>query len=242
MKVAENYNIVIEGRGLEGTAKDSYEAKVIGMVHGIGATRAGKILLHWIKNSGTHRDWVLIAPYSQAAQYGVCNAIAWDDLWPVQIGTREVMASKVNFSPETFMHATCHLGLNFTPLEVLVHELVHAQRHVTRIAKDVPLTGPLAGYENEEEFFAVMFTNVWSSTHSLTSVSRDGLRSDHGTGRLATPNDDSDVFMTNRDNYRLIKKYCSQQPKMTRELADIQVKFNPFRTYYTWKAKNIEIR
>jgi hypothetical protein len=214
------------------------------MVQGLGATRIGKILLHFIKNSGTQRDWVLIAPYSAKfhSEYRVCNALAWDDLWPVTIGTTEVMATRVNFSPETFMKSPCHAGPGSTTFEVLVHELVHAQRHVSRVARNVPLDGAMAGYENEEEFFAVVFANTWASSHARGPVDVDGLRSDHGTGRLPAAQQDSEVFLSNRDHYRLVKKYCEQQPELTRQVAEVDLKFNPFRTYYAWKAKNKVVR
>src|SRR5262249_37264383 len=86
----------LEGRGLRGAEKDRYEATVFGMVRGLSATRVGKVLLSWIKHNRTHRDWVWIVPYGPEnyAKYGKCNALAWDDRWPVQIGRTEVMATK----------------------------------------------------------------------------------------------------------------------------------------------------
>jgi len=244
VKVAPQHNIVIEGRDLSGAAKERYETTMNGMVQGLGATRIGKILLHFIKNSGTQRDWVLIAPYSTKfhARHTACNALAWDDLWPVMIGTTEVMATRVNFSPETYAKAPCHSGPSATPFEVLVHELVHAQRHISRIARHKELKGSMDGYGNEEEFFAVVFTNVWSSAHARTSVGADGLLANHGSARMPAAQEDSEVFMANRDHYFLVKKYCEQQSELTRQVALVDVKFNPFHTYYAWKAKNKVIR
>jgi len=146
MNFLEQYNVMIEGRGLKGAAKDRYEAIVTGMVRGIAATQAGAILLSWIKHKTTHRDWVIIMPYSKAdeAEMGHCNAYALDDLYPVQVGRREIMAVPVRFTAENFMNS-CHLAPNFTPLEILVHELVHAQRIV--IGERARITGALIAEE-----------------------------------------------------------------------------------------------
>jgi hypothetical protein len=242
MKVLETYSIVIEGRGYSGAKKDRYESTIAGMLHGLAMTKAGKILLHWIKNSGTQRDWVLIVPYenTEDAKNDYCNADAWDDLWPVQIGSRQIMATKVRFSPETFQCMSgCSRGKPVSnPMEVLVHELVHAQRHVSRVATHAKLSGALSLYDTDEEFYAVAFTNVWASNHSTGNVVANGLRANHTAhARLWSPDDDSEIWMTNRDNYRMMEKYCHSQPKLTREMADIPVKFNPFRTYYNGKAR-----
>jgi len=241
MLALEQYSILIEGRGYSGAKKERYEARVAGMVNGIGQTRAGKILLHYIKNSGTQRDWVFIRPFENTseAKKDRCNAYAFDDLWVIDVGRRQIMAVPVWFSPETFMNMSpCTWGQPVSnPLHVLVHELVHAQRFVSRISNNNKLTGALAGYEYEEEFYAIVFANVWASTHTVGAATRDGLRADHGTGRLPSPEEDSEVWMTNRDNYRMVEKYCHSQSKLTREMAEIPVKFNPFRTYYAWKTR-----
>jgi hypothetical protein len=123
------------------------------------------------------------------------------------------------------------------PLHVLVHELVHAQRQVSRVSNNNKLSGALAGYEYEEEFYAIVFANVWASTHTIGAAQADGLRSDHGTGRLPSPDEDSELWMRNADNYRMVDKYCRSQSKLTRDMSEIQVKFNPFRTYYKWKER-----
>jgi hypothetical protein len=34
-----------------------------------------------------------------------------------------------------------------------------------------------------------------------------------------------------------VEKYCRSQPKFTREVSAIAVKFNPFRTYYAIKER-----
>ena len=240
MQFLEQFNVMVEGRGLKGAAKDRYEAILTGMVRGIAATQAGAILLSWIKHKTTHRDWVIIIPYSKAdeAELGHCNAYALDDLYPVQVGRREIMAVPVRFTAENFMN-TCHLGPNQTPLEVLIHELVHAQRMVARIFDPVSLKGTsLDRYDDEEEFFAVMFTNIWSSAHAVTTVrtgNAQGLRDGHDYTQLSS--EDPAQFMRDPDKYRLIAKYCDKQPQLTRSLADIQVQFNPFRVYYQMRAK-----
>ena len=234
MKVLEEFNIVVEGRGLNGPEQQRYESTMFGMIKGLASSRVGKILLRWIKKDRTHRDWVLITPYAKKyhAKYGPCNALAWDDRVPVQIGRVEVMAALLNFSPMNFTKSPCNADPVTGPMDVLVHELVHCQRSLERIMSFEKLAGALALYENEEEYFAVVFTNVYASVHSLGVVASGGLRSDHANGVLPAAQTDSAVFLTHPENYRLIRKYCRQQPGLTREVAEVPVKFNPFRTYY----------
>lgn len=243
MRALEQYRIAIEGRGLDGARKTHYEATISGMLQGIARAAVGKALLNSIQTKRTHRDWIIIVPYlkSQHAEYGRCNALAWDDRIPVQLGRTEVMAAKLNISPLDFAKSPCNAGPVMSPMDVLVHELVHCDRSLARIQSNTKLNGALAGYENEEEYFAVVFANVYASVHSLGNVADNGLRSDHDKGVLPSAEMDSAVFLANRDNYRLIAKYCQQQPKLTQEVAQAPGKFNPFRTYYEWKAKNIRV-
>lgn len=147
------------------------------------------------------------------------------------------MAAKLNFSPMSFTNNPCNADPVSGPMDVLVHELVHCQRSLSRIMSNAKLTGALAAYENEEEYFAVVFANVYASVHSRGVVDAGGLRSDHGAGVLPSAQMDSAVFMAHSENYRLIKKYCEQQPKLTRDVAAVPVKFNPFRTYYEGRAR-----
>ena len=240
MKAAEQFNIVIEGRGLPGAEKDRYESTVYGMVRGLSATKVGSILLNWIKHKRTHRDWVLIVPYGSEyySKYGKCNALAWDDRWPVQIGRTEVMAAKLNFSPLNFAHNPCNADPVSGPMDVLVHELVHCERSLSRIMSDRKLGGALAGYENEEEYFAVVYANVYASVHSVGEVVSSGLRSDHGSGVLPAADMDSAVFLSHPENRQLIQKYCEQEPGLTKEVADVAARFNPFRSYYLSKRTN----
>jgi hypothetical protein len=240
MQVAEQFNIVIEGRGLNGAEKDRYEGAVLGMVRGLSATKVGKILLSWIKHKRTHRDWVWIIPYGPEnyAKWGKCNAFAWDDRWPVQIGRTQVMAAKLNFSPLNFIHNPCNADPVSGPMDVLVHELVHCERSLSWLMSDTKLTGVLAAYENEEEYFAVVYANVYASVHSVAEVGNTGLRSDHGHGVLPAADMDSAIFLSHPENYNLIRKYCDQEPGLTQEVAEVSAKFNPFRTYYQGRAKN----
>ena len=84
----------------------------------------------------------------------------------------------------------------------------------------------------------MVYANVYASVHSRGVVADGGLRSDHDRGVLPSAQMDSAVFLANPENYRLIKKYCDQESTLTREVAGVPVKFNPFRTYYEWKARN----
>lgn len=227
-----HYFIAIEGRDLSGAARTAYEQQIVGMITIIQARKSGQLVLEYIRRSGTGR-WVTIAPYGPYWQkrYGAANALSTTD-WPP--------GAKVNFSVDTWMGpAAVGAGLfggpGYLPDEILLHELVHAQRQISGIDRDISLAKTsLSAFENEEEFFSVLVANVYISETGRTSptpgLSR--LRSDHFAGALPDGEDNDLVQLLDLDYIRLIKKYCDQHPKLSHALANVDTPFNPFRTHY----------
>jgi hypothetical protein len=61
-----------------------------------------------------------------------------------------------------------HIEANrgFLSDEIMFHELVHAHRGSLRIASDTPLGGGLIRYGNQEEFLAIVMSNIYISARA----------------------------------------------------------------------------
>ncbi|MCL2713376.1 MAG: hypothetical protein FWD68_01955 [Alphaproteobacteria bacterium] len=110
--------------------------------------------------------------------------------------------------------------------EVLFHELVHAMRQI----RGLVFLGLLRdGFQNEEEFIAILLTNIYSSeTHRPP-------RSNHLDLRCEADDTDA-VFLPelNPPTYRslTIGKLVLQQQEMALEIGAVPADFNPIRQYY----------
>jgi hypothetical protein len=240
------YFIAIEGRDLAGAARSDYEQQVVATIKNIQARKSGRLLLYWIRHAGPGL-WVVIAPYGPywEKRYGKENALAQPEAELLSEGFGVKWAMKVNFSVGTWAlpcsaASTLCGGPGFLPDEVLLHELVHTQRHISGLDRQVSLKGTsLEAYENEEEFFAVTVANLYMSESGRTASAVPGqsrLRSDHGSGALSADEDWDLVQFVDPEYVRLVKKYCEQHPNLSRGLAGVDAKFNPFRTHYRLDA------
>jgi hypothetical protein len=119
------------------------------------------------------------------------------------------------------------------PDEILFHEIVHASR----------LIGNDFGPRNEEEFFAVLVTNIYMSEKGKR-FSELRYRYDARSRGLKASEAQPYGFLLqtdevmNEDHYVLIDKYCRQHPQVAPMIAKAPVEFNPIREYYALKEKN----
>ncbi|MEJ1157397.1 M91 family zinc metallopeptidase [Prosthecomicrobium sp. N25] len=112
--------------------------------------------------------------------------------------------------------------------EVLFHELVHAYRYMDGAGDRRKVT---AGYQNEEEFMAVVVTNIY-----LSEKKQLILRGDHGHGARSMS---SSQFLDNVQNInppprQILDRFKSRQPRFYRDLAAIRghiAPFNPIRVH-----------
>jgi len=110
--------------------------------------------------------------------------------------------------------------------EVLFHELVHAMRQIRGL---IYLGIPRDGFQNEEEFIAILLTNIYSSeTHRPP-------RSNHVDLRCEA--DDTDAAFLPEltpPTYRslTIGKLILQQKEIALEIGTVPADFNPIRQYY----------
>ena len=241
-----NYSVVIDTKWMDDDVASDYTDLIEGILNQIGSSTVGRAVLAKIKAHG----WVVIVPYSSddADKYGVCNALSrkkflldgfeateFDSPVPVTgIGT------EIAFSPKTWGAADpfgCAHQPGSQPDDVLIHELIHAGRRLGGDMKQVPLTGSLADYDSEEEFFAVMVTNIdISEAGRQGSAFNTNLVANHGVAPLNAPLNISEVFMLQPGIWNLVDKYCTQHPNIVPMIAQSPAQFNPVRTYFAWKA------
>ncbi|MFL5241233.1 MAG: hypothetical protein ACJ8FY_03925 [Gemmataceae bacterium] len=112
------------------------------------------------------------------------------------------------------------------PDEALFHELVHALRQMYGLYYPFPTMGSLVDYGDEEEFFAIVATNVYISAKNKN----DQLRASHnGFEPLAAPLNTSSGFVDDSDNRQLLQRQCFANKVLWFELAVSNAQFNPFR-------------
>lgn len=113
--------------------------------------------------------------------------------------------------------------------EILLHEMVHALRYMQGVDNPVPTTGR---YKNEEEFLALVVTNVYMSKKKGNKL----LRPDYErVGPLQAPWNTSDGFLTDSENKSILEYYSKAWQPVFGQLGDIETAFNPFRPFKTPK-------
>jgi hypothetical protein len=141
------------------------------------------------------------------------------------VGTGKGSDIELQFSPDVIAKTNCYGGkFGSLPDEVFVHECVHALRKMQGKSNPYPTRNPL--YTNEEEFLAIVTTNVYMSEKG----SKD-LRRDHaGHSRLEPPLNTSAGFLSNPENLHLMKLYhLLWLPTFLNLAKVITAPFNPFR-------------
>lgn len=224
------YFIAIQARDLDSEASPRYERQVRGFISMIAGRQSGRLILEWIRRSGTGR-WVLIVPYGPYYQRTArVQALTKSPDWWTE---HPLVGAKLNFSPEVLMGPDAiRLGIvgmpGALPDAALLHELVHAQRCVSGLSEKVQLTNSLHRYHDQEEFFATIVTNIY-----LSELGSPRLRNGHGLEILPAGGDTDGRVLISNDYVDLVKKYCTQHPRLSRALAKVKTQYNPFRAYYS---------
>lgn len=113
--------------------------------------------------------------------------------------------------------------------DVLMHELIHALRQMEGNLNAIPTEDKLRAYDDDEEFLAIVTTNVYISA----SKRNDQLRADHhGFKALAAPLNTSQGFLADADNLAMLAKYYIDEADLYQKVAlvtETEAKFNPFR-------------
>ncbi len=225
MDIPTHYRININPVGLAGHSATTYTRKVTDHLTWIYRTKVGRILLDSIRYHGLPTE---IRPYTG----GNCNAIGGGET-PVGGAFRGV----VMYSPDTFsLHGACsatksvkNRGLYWD--EILFHELVHVFRNVSRKWNKQALIGGLYRYDDTEEFFAVLLTNIYISDRS--NKIKTGLRSDHhGFGPLqASFAEPFGFFASGMQTFTLVKQLVTDNHGLSVRVANVNAPFNPIADY-----------
>jgi Effector protein len=140
------------------------------------------------------------------------------------------MWGKPGFDPTTSLSTGTSgiSGPGSEPDEVLFHEMVHATRYMHGVSGERAVN---KGYENQEEFFAVVLANIY-----LAEKGRMDLRaSHHGHHTLMNPL----AFLENTQNITptprvLMQQLHDEQRRFFKELGSISERvawWNPVRSY-----------
>jgi hypothetical protein len=113
--------------------------------------------------------------------------------------------------------------------EILLHEMVHALRYMQGVSNPVPTT---ARYKNEEEFLAVVITNVYVSKKKGNTLLSPAYRK---YGPLQAPLNTTAGFLEDtleeKENKRILTFYSTHWQPVFGRLGEVDTLFNPFRPF-----------
>jgi hypothetical protein len=138
--------------------------------------------------------------------------------------------SFVEFSPEAYVSGSKSrpTGPGWEDDEVLFHELVHASRQVVGAVYLLPVT---QGYDNEEEYIAIVLCNIYIREKHHAAA----LRGDHGQATLKDPERFLDnVQKVDLEPRVLLERFGLRQKHFFDDLVRIDASttpFNPVRQY-----------
>jgi hypothetical protein len=140
-------------------------------------------------------------------------------------GTGKGSDGKIYFSADEWVKSSCDTkGIGSQTDEVLVHEMVHALRNAQGKSNWIPTNNKR--YDNDEEFLAVVVTNVYISAKGGAR-----FRADHwGHKELKPPLNTSKGFLGDPDNLKIMSIYRLVWTAVFTALAGVaSAQFNPFR-------------
>jgi hypothetical protein len=140
-------------------------------------------------------------------------------------GTRICKGTGTGSAVDLYFWSADPLGLRghtYSEDDVLLHELVHALRMVSGVEYGQPVTGG-GGYGNQEEFLAVLVTNMYRSNKNLPLF-------DYNLNPI-----DAKTFLDKRISpspRQLIRRLRDSQPSLFAALKSVQAPFNPVKQFF----------
>ena len=247
------FDVTIDGSSLKSYGQiNAYELAVLTDLNHIYNSQTGRVLFNDFR--GTGRSIKIVPEEKNGTNANARGVSAKDSLplgekYPDGCSWLESLSGKRGCSSPTIGSGRgSNAVIEFSPLkyndkypgfrpdEILIHEMVHAIRDARGINggnKELLAGSIFRGgkiYDNEDEFIAILITNIYSSEQK-----RPSLRMDHnGFGDLDTDTDET--FLPHRDEsdyrYRLLHKLVAQDTVLALELQKIPSKFNPIRRFF----------
>lgn len=222
------YNFSINPAGLAGAQRTHYVNQVQADLNRIYCTTSGQILLNCIRDPNFPVE-IRTHPIHE------CNASGGGEM------RGGVFAGQANYNPFDFSAAgacsTLPAGENRGRLgnEILFHELVHVFRNATHKWNQAPsLSFGMRHYTDNEEFIAVLCTNIYVSDRS--NKAKSGLRASHeGYGKMdAADAARFGLFFSSKAAFGLVKQFCADNPIFTKALSDklSDIPYNPIADFY----------
>jgi hypothetical protein len=123
----------------------------------------------------------------------------------------------------------CAGGPSSQPDDVLFHEMVHCLRYMQGKANHVPTENSF--YDNEEEFLAIVVTNVFISAKGGMAFRANH----HGHELLKPPLNTSQGFLVDRDNLKVMSIHRLLWTDTFNALAMVAACRSPeFRPHLHW--------
>ena len=197
------------------------------------------------KNSVIAQLQVLLQSSAGSALFRSMKRMAqWIDVYPLTRiecnahggfpGTRVINGrsyqAQLQYNPDVYMsgslcHIRRHRSFGREPDQVLFHELVHAHRAASwLLPHHEKLIAGLSGYQNEEEFLAVVLTNIY-----ISETKGKGLRADYFSyDELEGPlNSSIGFFASSPQVLRILTEFAKDQVFLFDEMAKVKAQFNP---------------
>jgi hypothetical protein len=212
----------------------------------IAASTVGAILLRSIRY---HGRWVRIEPHLPSKKIPPKHCVADSDGPDAADRIRNalpffpIIGAVVRITPQRYGSGTdCEKhykdvrGYSPEPDEILLHELVHAFRSVSKkrfVPGDParPVGAGLSLYDNKEEVFAILVANIYASELMGRQAH---IRSSHHGHMNIDPQFDGSLkfFAVSAKAFDVIDTFCTQNRGLTKALSQVDVPFNPIRAYY----------
>ncbi len=236
MSIEWNFMLDLRPSWVNKTQAANWETAVRREIVKIATVNSGQVLLNSIR---FHGKWVPITHYDNTQ--GPVNAYVDPKIGTARDG--RPYGAIVYYSPHLFYPHSGYVSTDSTknngeqPDEILFHELVHAFRRVSSKRHREDTSGGLLQYDSNEEFYAILSTNIYVS--DPTNKKKSGLREDHQDYAALPPGlaASFDFFKSSRDAFTLVKQFSVDNPGFTKALAGVPAPFNPLAAFFADPAK-----
>lgn len=146
-------------------------------------------------------------------------------------GTGKGSDVTIHFTPDTSNGSSCGNGMyGSQPDEVLFHEMIHGLRQMEGRMNPYPTEDSVHDYDTEEEWLAIVATNIYISAKYYGDKGNTKLRANHhGHHPLRPPLNTSAGFLTDANNLQLANIYYLLEQPLFNGLSLVPSAFNPFR-------------